>query len=147
MSINKVMATGNLTRDRSCARRPPARRCCAGMAVNDRARNQTGEVGPPELRGASSSAHAPGDDRILAKSMKVAVEAAAPAHGRTRATAAAAEECRRIDLMSSRAARQPPRAPPRPDAATRRSAPQDARSPRGQPRRRPGDVNDEDIPF
>lgn len=158
MSINKVMATGNLTRDPELRATPAGTQVLRfGMAVNDRARNQqTGEWEdrPNFVDCVIFGARAEAMDRILAKGMKVAVE------GRLRYSSWQDKEGNRrsklevvvdeIDLMSAHAAAQQPvqGASPAPTPAYTASAPQG----RPQPARvaqtpPPADVYDDDIPF
>ena len=159
MSINKVMITGNLTRD------PELRQTAGGtpilhfgMAVNDRAKNQqTGEwEDRPNfvdcvLFGARAEAMA----RILAKGMKVAVE------GRLRYSAWQDKEgkrrsklevvCDDVDMMSrgaqgaAQGAQGPSQAPPTAYAVSApQGRPQPARAVQTPP---PVDVYDSEIPF
>lgn len=153
MSINKVMATGNLTRD------PELRATHAGtqvlhfsMAINDRAKNQqTGEWEdrPNFVDCVIFGARAEAMARILAKGMKVAVE------GRLRYSSWQDKEGNRrsklevvvdeIDLMSARAAQQPAQGASRAYATSApQGRPQPARAAQTPP---PVDVYDEDIPF
>ncbi len=157
MSINKVMITGNLTRDPELRQTPGGTGILQfGVAVNDRARNQkTGEWEdrPNFVDCVIFGARAEAMARILAKGMRVAVE------GKLRYSSWQDKEGNRrsklevvvdeIDLMSSRAAQQPAKeAAPAPTQAYTASAPQG----RPQPARAvqtppPVDVYDEDIPF
>ena len=157
MSINKVMATGNLTRDPELRATPAGTQVLHfGVAVNDRAKNQqTGEWEdrPNFVDCVIFGARAEAMARILAKGMKVAVE------GRLRYSSWQDKEGNRrsklevvvdeIDLMSIRAAQQPAHgAAQAPTQAYKASVPQG----RPQPARvaqtpPPVDVYDEDIPF
>ena len=156
MSINKVMATGNLTRDPELRATPAGTQVLHfGIAVNDRAKNQqTGkwEDRPNFVDCVIFGARAEAMARILAKGMKVAVE------GRLRYSAWQDKEGNRrsklevvvdeIDLMSARAAQHAQGAAPAQAPAYAASAPQG----RPQPARAvqtppPADVYDEDIPF
>lgn len=170
MSINKVMITGNLTRD-------PELRATAsgsqilhfGVAVNDRRRNQqTGEWEdyPNFIDCVVFGARAEPLSRFLAKGTKVAVE------GKLRYSSWEAKEGGRrskievvvddLEFLSSRNGQQQPAAPaaqpvyqapaPQPYAqggyqaqAPVYSAPQQASRPVQTPP--PADVYDEDIPF
>lgn len=153
MSINKVMATGNLTRDPELRATPAGTQVLRfGMAVNDRARNQ--QTGEREDRpnfvdcvifGARAEAMA----RILAKGMKVAVE------GRLRYSSWQDKEGNRrsklevvvdeIDLMSARAAAQ--QLVQGASQAYAASAPQGRPQPARVAQTPLADVYDEDIPF
>ena len=150
MSINKVMATGNLTRDPELRATPAGTQVLRfGMAVNDRAKNQqTGEWEdrPNFVDCVIFGARAEAMDRILAKGMKVAVE------GRLRYSSWQDKEGNRrsklevvvdeIDLMSSRAAAQQPAS-----QAYAASAPQGRPQPARVAQTPAADVYDEDIPF
>lgn len=151
MSINKVMITGNLTRDPELRATPAGTQVLRfGMAVNDRAKNQqTGEWEdrPNFVDCVIFGARAEAMDRILAKGMKVAVE------GRLRYSSWQDKEGNRrsklevvvdeIDLMSARAAAQQPAS-----RAYVASAPQGRPQPAGAAQTPPAaDVYDEDIPF
>lgn len=153
MSINKVMVTGNLTRDPELRATPAGTQVLRfGMAVNDRARNQqTGEWEdrPNFVDCVIFGARAEAMDRILAKGMKVAVE------GRLRYSSWQDKEGNRrsklevvvdeIDLMSARAAaQQPAQGASRTYAA---SAPQGGPQPARAAQTPLADVYDEDIPF
>jgi len=158
MSINKVMITGNLTRDPELRQTPAGTQVLHfGMAVNDRAKNQqTGEWEdrPNFVDCVIFGARAEAMARILAKGMKVAVE------GRLRYSSWQDKEGNRrsklevvvdeIDLMSARAAAQQPaqgasQAPtPAYTASAPQGRPQPARVAQTPP---PADVYDEDIPF
>lgn len=158
MSINKVMVTGNLTRDPELRATPAGTQVLHfGMAVNDRAKNQqTGEWKdrPNFVDCVIFGARAEAMARILAKGMKVAVE------GRLRYSSWQDKEGNRrsklevvvdeIDLMSARAAAQQPaqgacQAPtPAYTASAPKGRPQPARVAQTPP---PADVYDGDIPF
>ncbi|WP_432291381.1 single-stranded DNA-binding protein [Olsenella uli] len=154
MSINKVMATGNLTRDPELRATPAGTQVLRfGIAVNDRARNQqTGEWEdrPNFVDCVIFGARAEAMDRILAKGMKVAVE------GRLRYSSWQDKEGNRrsklevvvddIDLMSARAAaRQPAQGASQAYAASApQGRPQPARAAQTPPA---ADIYDEDIPF
>lgn len=153
MSINKVMATGNLTRDPELRATPAGTQVLHfGMAVNDRAKNQqTGEWEdrPNFVDCVIFGARAEAMARILVKGMKVAVE------GRLRFSSWQDKEGNRrsklevvvdeIDLMSVRAAQQPAPAPTQAyTASAPQGRPQPARAVQTPP---PADVYDEDIPF
>ena len=157
MSINKVMATGNLTRDPELRATPAGTQVLHfGIAVNDRAKNQqTGEWEdrPNFVDCVIFGARADAMSRILAKGMKVAVE------GRLRYSAWQDKEGNRrsklevvvdeIDLMSARAAQHPaqgaaPAQAPAYAASAPQGRPQPARAVQTPP---PADVYDEDIPF
>lgn len=154
MSINKVMATGNLTRDPELRATPAGTQVLHfGIAVNDRAKNQqTGEWEdrPNFVDCVIFGARADAMSRILAKGMKVAVE------GRLRYSAWQDKEGNRrsklevvvdeIDLMTARAAAQQP--------AQGASQAYTASAPQGRPRPArvaqtppPADVYDEGFPF
>lgn len=154
MSINKVMATGNLTRDPELRATPAGTQVLRfGMAVNDRAKNQqTGEWEdrPNFVDCVIFGARAEAMARILAKGTKVAVE------GRLRYSSWQDKEGNRrsklevvvdeIDLMSSRAAAQQPAQGA--SQAYAASAPQGRPQPAGAAQTPPAaDVYDEDIPF
>ena len=157
MSINKVMATGNLTRDPELRATPAGTQVLHfGVAVNGRAKNQqTGEWEdrPNFVDCVIFGARAEAMARILAKGMKVAVE------GRLRYLAWQDKEGNRrsklevvvdeIDLMSARAAQQPAQvAAPAPTPAYTASAPQGRPRPARVAQTPPAaDVYDEDIPF
>ena len=154
MSINKVMATGNLTRDPELRATPAGTQVLRfGIAVNDRARNQqTGEWEdrPNFVDCVIFGARAEAMDRILAKGMKVAVE------GRLRYSSWQDKEGNRrsklevvvddIDLMSARAAaQQPAQGASRAYAASApQGRPQPARAAQTPPA---ADIYDENIPF
>ena len=154
MSINKVMATGNLTRDPELRATPAGTQVLRfGVAVNDRARNQqTGEWEdrPNFVDCVIFGARAEAMDRILAKGMKVAVE------GRLRYSSWQDKEGNRrsklevvvddIDLMSARAAAQQPAQGA--SQAYVASVPQGRPQPAGAAQTPPAaDIYDEDIPF
>lgn len=154
MSINRVMATGNLTRDPELRATPAGTQVLRfGMAVNDRAKNQqTGEWEdrPNFVDCVIFGARAEAMDRILAKGMKVAVE------GRLRYSSWQDKEGNRrsklevvvdeIDLMSARAAAQQPAQSA--SQAYAASAPQGRPQPaRAAQAPAAADVYDEDIPF
>lgn len=158
MSINKVMATGNLTRDPELRATPAGTQVLHfGMAINDRAKNQqTGEWEdrPNFVDCVIFGARAEAMARILAKGMKVAVE------GRLRYSSWQDKEGNRrsklevvvdeIDLMSARAAAQRPAqaAASAPTTAYVASAPQGRPQPARAAQTPPAaDVYDEDIPF
>ena len=157
MSINKVMATGNLTRDPELRATPAGTQVLHfGMAINDRAKNQqTGEWEdrPNFVDCVIFGARAEAMARILAKGMKVAVE------GKLRYSSWQDKEGNRrsklevvvdeIDLMSARAAQQPAQG-----AATAPTHAYTASTPQGRPQPArvaqtppPADVYDDDIPF
>lgn len=154
MSINKVMATGNLTRDPELRATPAGTQVLHfGMAVNDRAKNQqTGEWEdrPNFVDCVIFGARAEAMARILAKGMKVAVE------GRLRYSSWQDKEGNRrsklevvvdeIDLMSARAAAQQPAqgAYQAYTASAPQGRPQPARVAKTPPA---ADVYDEGIPF
>ena len=157
MSINKVMITGNLTRDPELRATPAGTQVLHfGIAVNDRAKNQqTGEWEdrPNFVDCVVFGNRAEPLSRFLAKGSKVAVE------GRLRYSAWEDKEGNRrsklevvvdeIDLMSARAAQQPAQgASQAPTQAYTASAPlgrpQPARAAQTPP---PVDVYDSEIPF
>ena len=156
MSINKVMATGNLTRDPELRATPAGTQVLHfGVAVNDRAKNQqTGEWEdrPNFVDCVIFGARAEAMARILAKGMKVAVE------GKLRYSAWQDKEgkrrsklevvCDDVDMMSRGAQGAAQGAAPAPTQAYTASAPQG----RPQPARAvqtppPVDVYDSEIPF
>ena len=141
MSINKVMATGNLTRDTELRATPAGTQVLRFGEWEDR---------PNFVDCVIFGARAEAMDRILAKGMKVAVE------GRLRYSSWQDKEGNRrsklevvvddIDLMSARAAaQQPAQGASRAYAASApQGRPQPARAAQTPPA---ADIYDEDIPF
>lgn len=154
MSINKVMITGNLTRDPELRQTPAGTQVMNfGVAVNGRAKNQ--QTGEWEDRPNFVDCVVFGDraeplSRFLGKGSKVAVE------GKLRYSAWEDKEGKRrsklevvvddVDLMSSRAAAQQPAqgASQAYAASAPQVRPQPARAAQTPP---PADVYDDEIPF
>lgn len=152
MSINKVMITGNLTRDPELRQTPAGTQVLNfGMAVNDRAKNQqTGEWEdrPNFVDCVVFGNRAEPLSRFLGKGSKVAVE------GKLRYSAWDDKEGKRrsklevvvddVDMMS-RGAQGTAQAPaPAYAASAPRGRPQPARAVQTPP---PVDVYDSEIPF
>lgn len=153
MGINKVMITGNLTRDPELRQTPAGTQVLNfGVAVNDRRKNQqTGEWEdyPNFVDCVVFGNRAEPLSRFLAKGAKVAVD------GRLRYSAWEKDGQRRsklevvvddVDLMSSRAAAQQPvqGASQAYAASAPQGRPQPARAAQTPP---PVDVYDSEIPF